>query len=830
MKRRALVGVALVLAHWPLTAQLPDVRKPFTLEDEVPVRRAIPVDKPKSTPAPPAPTPRPPGVVAAPKPMKPPEPADPGEIRISPSNTPKTGDRLQLDVADSYYARGMFDMAAPEYERYLGQYPNAADRVVAFFRLGESYRKTGSLNGARNAYETLLSLYQTGDFIGPAAFRLADMYYQERKFRDALPLYRRASVRLKDLAVVNCAKFFTGRSLEALGQKLEARLVYEDLAVIAENNPFQDASRLSYAMLLRESGRIGDALKQIDLLAGATENAELKAEATVRSGLWLGELKQPAKSEARLKEALDLPGVGRWKDLARLGLVRMLYDSGKYEEVLASYGELDTQIAPEVRPELLLFAANASRQLKKLPDALALYDRVIKDFPNSTQAVDARYERLVGFYHSDDPELVAEIDKYLVVNPELPKREQVQLMKAEVLFRKEDYLAAAPLYEALDRSRSLASTFKAEALFKLAFCYMQLRDSDRAIKAYGRFIDHYPVHKFQAYALGQRAIAYQQQKNFTAALKDYNELIARYPKAKERELALEQKALILGQQGDNAGMSEAFARLLKEYPESPATAKAHYWIGYVAFDTKSYKKAAENLAQARDLDREEFFERASLRVLLADFYLEDRAATAREVDVYKKEGKTEVPAEILRWLGEGYFKDGNFEPAEKFFEMLVPRNDVVPDDFLFLARARLKQEKFAEAAEAVQTYIKSAKEPVPHATGLIELARAEMGLKKFDGAQSAVDQALTLQPEGTLNGEARIVAGDIQMERGHFEEAAKLYVSVSLVIDEESLTPRALDKAVAAYKKAGKEAEAKKTLNTLQSRYPEFYQRNAKSP
>jgi hypothetical protein len=50
------------------------------------------------------------------------------------------------------------------------------------------------------------------------------------------------------------------------------------------------------------------------------------------------------------------------------------------------------------------------------------------------------------------------------------------------------------------------------------------------------------------------------------------------------------------------------------------------------------------------------------------------------------------------------------------------------------------------------------------------------------------------------------------------------------VIDEEAVTPRALEKAVAAYQKAGDEAEAKKTLNLLQSRYPEYFQRNAKAP
>jgi TolA-binding protein len=63
------------------------------------------------------------------------------------------------------------------------------------------------------------------------------------------------------------------------------------------------------------------------------------------------------------------------------------------------------------------------------------------------------------------------------------------------------------------------------------------------------------------------------------------------------------------------------------------------------------------------------------------------------------------------------------------------------------------------------------------------------------------------------------------MARNNFEEAAKIYRSVGVVLDDEEVTPRALEKAIAAYEKAGNEVEAKKTRNTLQSRYPEYYQR-----
>jgi hypothetical protein len=50
---------------------------------------------------------------------------------------------------------------------------------------------------------------------------------------------------------------------------------------------------------------------------------------------------------------------------------------------------------------------------------------------------------------------------------------------------------------------------------------------------------------------------------------------------------------------------------------------------------------------------------------------------------------------------------------------------------------------------------------------------------------------------------------------------------VAALVDEQM---RRHARIFAAYKKAGDEAEAKKTLNLLQSRYPEYYQRSARTP
>ena len=845
MSSRALVRaslVALVLALPPVEAQEtpPPVLKPFALDDDgKPIPRAEPVPPaaparpaaPKPAPLAPAP-PKPAGVVAPPKPMTVPDSAEPGTIRITPSGTPRSAEQLQIDLANGYYAKKMFDLAAPEYEKFLAVYANSEVRPEALFRLGESYRRNGTANAARNAYETLLSQFQNGEFIGPAAYRLGEIYYAEKQYREALNLYRKAAVRLKDPAVANSAKFFTGRALEALGQKLDARIAYEDLASTVENNPFQDASRLSAALLLKEGGRTADAVKQMQVLAVKAENPDLKLEATVRLGLWSLETEppQPAQAETAFKKALTMPGPARWKEIAQVGVLRIAFDGGKYQQVVDSFNQPGAQYSADARPELTLLVANSLRQLGKTADAMKFYEQVIRDFANSVYAKEAQYVRLKMLYTAGDDQIVPAIDQYLAANPEAEKRDQLMLMKGEIFFKKKDYANAAPIYSSVELSRQLSGNLKAEALFKLGWCQMELKAVDQATKAFTAFIDGYPTHKLIPGAMIQRALGWQSQKNLGAALADYNDIIKKFPQAKEREMALHQKGLILGMQGDNPAMAETFKLLLTDYPKTAARGQAVYWLGWAAFEAKTYKDAVPYLDEARKSDNEQFGEKASIRLLLSHYYLEDKVATAREVDFYAKEGKTKVPAEILRWLGTELSKGSAFESAEKYLLLLTPREEVTPEDFLLLGRSRHALEKYQEASESIEAYLKNVKLPKQRAEGLLALTKSQIALKEFDAAQKSVDEVTRLQPEGDLNAEARISAGDIQMARGKSEEAAKLYEAVHLVgIDHQEITPRSLSKAIQAYRAVGNDEKVKKLLNLLQSRYPEYVQGN-KSP
>src|SRR6476469_7829077 len=103
-------------------------------------------------------------------------------------------------------------------------------------------------------------------------------------------------------------------------------------------------------------------------------------------------------------------------------------------------------------------------------------------------------------------------------------------------------------------------------------------------------------------------------------------------------------------------MVDTFRQLLKEFPKSSVAAQAQYYIGKAAFEAKDYKTALTALNTARQLNKEQSYNLASLRIILSQLYLKDRPALTKEVNtVMANSPNPNVPPEDLEWLGIEYY-------------------------------------------------------------------------------------------------------------------------------------------------------------------------------
>src|SRR5207237_7203734 len=123
------------------------------------------------------------------------------------------------------------------------------------------------------------------------------------------------------------------------------------------------------------------------------------------------------------------------------------------------------------------------RQLGHNPHAEAIYREIMEKYPSREEAKDARYQRLINVYNSDPSTLPPEVDEFLATNPTAERADQAKLLKAEALYKQQNYPRAAPIYAEL-RASELSPKLRAETAYKLGWCYVQMKDINGIVEAF----------------------------------------------------------------------------------------------------------------------------------------------------------------------------------------------------------------------------------------------------------------------------------------------------------------------------------------------------------
>lgn len=780
---------------------------PWLCAQEVPVRRAEPVMPPAGA------------EVRRAEPAQPVPPAAPGEeIRAAPSLAGLDPATAVFEQANGFYARKMPDMAAPKYEEFLLMRPSGSDRQPALFRMGESLRALDRKPEAVAAYKRLLAEFNAGDFVGPAAYRLGEMQYAAGNLAAAAESFGKAAHHVRDPKLRLASRFFEGRALDGSGRRLEALAAYRDVAAQTGDNPYRERAQYDLAEADARAGLTDSAFRQFRKLAETAQTPPVRVGAAVKAGLLAIDSKDYASARPLLESAAGNRELAAWSAAARSGLVRLEYESENYEAAAKLADEVLPQMPAESKPDVLLLAANARRQMGQQAEALALYDKLAAEFPESGAAKDAGFHRLVSLVAQRDERALSQIDIFLMSSASKAERAKAELLKAELLFAQNRFSEAAPLYEKA-ASGEETDKYRADALYKLAWCQLQGKKYDLATATLTRFLTQYPRHPLVPAALAQRALAQMETGQREEALSDFSEIINRHRGAKEREAAMLQQALLLGNMERPAEMAAAFQRLLAEYPQTPSAAQANFWIGYAAFDAKKYRDAIPALEKARELDKDKYGERASLRLLLSHYYLEDRDAAAREASVL---GPGKAPAEVRGWLGLSAMAAGDNARAVEFLKPLAEASDASDDMRVSLARAQLGSGDHAGARGTLAKLLPRLHEPKAKAGAHLLMAEALLGLELGEEAKAQAEEALKLQPEGRINAEARLANARALLVQERFDDAARAFMAVALLYDEKDLCPQALFLAEEAYLRAQNTVDAERARAERMRRYPDY--------
>jgi tetratricopeptide (TPR) repeat protein len=732
----------------------------------------------------------------------------------------------QLDFAQGLLARGMYDMAILQCQKFIADYPKSASLPKVYLSLGEAYFLSQDFDKAVGTFNQFKQLYPNSDQLPVSLLRLAQIDIQQKKYDDAL----------KELTSIDAQKQLKGEMLQSFDYYTAQAYTGK-----ADNTNaldyFQKASQVDgaatyTAYAFKEIGQIdsknGQYPQAMDAYTKAMSLASddaLKGELTYRiaqTNFLLGKYDDAIKGFGQvLNQYANL----EYAQEALANLLSAYLNAGQYAQLLDEYQKDAAKIKEGDNYFAIQFAVvQANMELKKYDQASALLDSLLTS-------------------SSLKPE-----DKAVIF-----------VRQADILIRQGKFKEAQAF---LDAHASQTTGDADEAAFLEAQAYFGLGDYEKAYTFYGTVCSNFPNSRFfKAAVLGQ---AHSREKG--GNYKQAEDLFLKY-RAMQEDPALKSEALYDSvitavQAGDFAGAVSGGQEYLKEFPKGEKSDDVLLLLAD-SFGKNKQPQDAVNLLQTY-LAAQPVQKPNSANFLLGFnqqlLGKNDEALAAYAlVDPQKEDGKFYPTA--LKNIAIIYLLQKKEDQARDTFDKLISladQSDLKIDTYVWVCNQYLKQQKYNdvlriaqaaekhftggqdlkqikyfegeaqrglgkcdEAAQAYNLVTASPQKDVYTGSAHIGQGLCLADAKKFDEATQEFQKALDENADDfTVTVHARFEMANAAMSQGKFDDALKLYLLVATIYDDDYYCSESLLRAAKINEQQQHKADALKLYSEILAKYP----------
>ncbi|TLD72085.1 tetratricopeptide repeat protein [Phragmitibacter flavus] len=807
------------------------------------VPRAVPVDE-----APPRALPVTDGSMPAPAPSRAQAVEDPRPAAPPVSNRPSGPDEDLYEYATLCFTQGDHNIAIKPLSDYVRLYPQGRHAAEAWFRLGECHHETGDRAQAKRAYNQVLTSHSKSESAGSAAYRLGAYAYADKNFLEAAAQFSTCARLTTNPAIKLPALYNSAIAYEQGGDAKRATAAYEQVAAVKPPNKYRETALGKMATAYLDQGRNQEALTAFNDLIDITKDEEILGDALLRSGLILNELGKTDEAVKNFKRVLSNTTVPReQRGMALFGIIQSAYLKKDYQTVISTYTSNATTLPPgDIHAKMLLLVGNAQKQLQSYRQAIETYLLLEKNHPDSPEAIDAGYQKLLSFYqlgNENIPEFALAFEElYRTSHPDHEYLTMSRIIRADWWFGKGDYLKASEAFTGINITQ-VPEKVLPSILYKKGFTEVEAGKNNEAITTLTNFLEKYPQDANVPAALAQRGIAQKNVRAFDKALTDFTLIIKNHGGHPALEMALYQSGFIKSETRDVAGMIADYELLLQKFPKTAAAAEASFNIGKGYFslnDKESFGKALDPLRKSIELNREGYLDKSSQLLINCQWLREDVDGMAKEVDTYLDARKgARINPQGLTFLGVNYFNRGNYEASNRYLSLASTPDQPEATEapvWNYLGMARIETGHYTGAIIAFDHYLSKTPTGQGHVLGLYGKAKGQLGAALFDEAQKSINDALTLIKTGKLKGQLQILDGDVFSARGdtfagkgsmdaakqQWAKALAQYVVVSQFFVDPEITPEAAWKAAEMFEKTDDVKQATAMRSLVKSKYPAF--------
>ncbi|MCM8798289.1 MAG: tetratricopeptide repeat protein [Candidatus Omnitrophica bacterium] len=597
------------------------------------------------------------------------------------------GEEEDFIFASRSFEDKFYEVAARQLEKFITKYPESEKISEAHLLLAQCYYHLDKLLPALSELETILHKPSAKDLREAIFYWIGEVYLKGKDFSTAREYFLRVNNEFPQSSYRDYALHSLALSYYAVGNFKEAIFWWDKLDIDNLKGELLEEVLLQRGKSYFKLGNYAEAKKDIFLFINRFPEGKFLDEAYY----YLGEINFKTSD---YNQALDnysqiilhFPR-SSFVELARLGIAWIYLNTERYAEAEKYFKSfIEKNRDRKILDSALIGLATALSKLARDEEALKVYERILQEFPQSNHILSAYMGKAEALYNLSRYEET--IDFCLGA-----------LKKFTTQDEKDDfYYTLGWAYRKLGRTEEALLNFedlfhysqdehlKASALACLGDIYLEKDEYSLAQEMYDLILKDYAGSLYADYAQRQLGIIFYKLGKYEAAIISFRSLISNFPSTRYKEEAGYYIAMSYFNQGKYKLAEEEFIRLSqsKLYAEEAGVKR-----GVCLINLRKYTEAIDWFRKIRNSLREENY------LFALDYYTawaqylmgrkKDFLKTAQ--DILKRYPKADLIPEIIFWLGEYYYQNGDFNKSEEYFGQLInqfPQDDLVDDAYYWL--------------------------------------------------------------------------------------------------------------------------------------------------
>ncbi|MFH1359600.1 MAG: tetratricopeptide repeat protein [Candidatus Omnitrophota bacterium] len=568
-------------------------------------------------------------------------------------------------LAETYFKAKDYPQAQEHYLRLIDSYPDSTFLPQAYHSLGWTYFEQGQFQKAKETFMTFTQKFITSELAEDCFFMIGECDYQLRDYEAVIKDFRSYVLKFQKSNRHDQAYFYIGESYYYLEQYPDAIDYFLKAVAVSKNNELTLMAKISLGWSYLKQKEFDQA--QI-FFVEAKDLADKQNVPTDEILLGLATLdasmEEYSKALATYEELMREHPTSERIPQAHLGKANILYSLGQYNEaiqeniwMIQTYssdktlqeivekayfglawiylkrGEVDSaienfqKVADQTQSKVIKVSAltqigDTTQDNGQYAKAVEIYDKILKEYPQSLYADYIQYRQGVAFLKMDRIESAALVFQSHQSNfPESKYFNDVRYYLGLVYFKKNDWLAAKEELEAFCEALPKTHELQPEANYLIGLSLFNLNQTQEAMEVFQRITKNYP---------DKLPIARDAEVNIAKclyrlgddkeALKKFKIIVYKYP---QTETALE-SLLWLGdyylEHADYDNVILYFDELIKQFPDHEKANMAHYGLGQ-AYASKQELDLALSQYKMIDTNDREIYAKAQLAI--ADIFSRD---------------------------------------------------------------------------------------------------------------------------------------------------------------------------------------------------------------